>query len=157
MTRIVHNDHADPAKDTCRRPGCGHVRGKHKGPHTKCTGLNYDPFGPTAPCECPVFVEPIVRKPAAPAPPMVSLRLRWQGAPPAIGDYLMSSGRGTRFGYKIIELRRVDNLDAEPPTYEVDALKVPVKEMPTGVTIHPWKWDPRDRKNKTGTAWGKDA
>lgn len=151
--RHVHNDNGDPSKHPCWRLGCGHTRGKHKdGP---CKGLHYDPFGPVTACVCEGFVE----APANPPPvhddkgDVISMRARWNGAPPQVGEYLASSGGNTRFAYKILSLYK----PAKSDVYEISALKIPLGNMPAGAVVHQWKWDARGSKGNgdKGTAWGK--
>lgn len=152
VMRKIHNDKDVRELDTCGREECGHVRKKHE---IACKGLHLDPFGPAKPCSCPRFVEPRARKAPAPASPIVSVRARWDGQPPQIGEYLAARGHATKYAYRIVGVR----LGKERPSdhgataYELDAERIPIKELPSGVTVHPWKWDPRS-KGDQGRVWG---
>lgn len=141
MPRQIHNDSGDPARDVCGRSLCGHQRRGHNGP---CTAKRLDPFDNRAlPCRCPGFVEP--RKPASKRPTdVVSIRLTWQGAEPAVGDFLMSQHR-PRFAYRIEDVCRSGQ------ALEISGKRVLVSEVPAGATVHPMRWNARDAvKNNTG-------
>jgi hypothetical protein len=153
MARKIHNDAKDPALDTCRRPGCSHVRGKHKG---TCIGLHYDPFGPAAPCACTAFVEPVEKK-APKLAERVEITASWDGQPPNVGDFLMGSSPRTKYGYRVIDIYERRSRDPHATkVYEIGALRVLVSEVPTGAKVHPFRWNPRDRtrNSKNNVAWG---
>lgn len=161
MARKKHNDTKNPADDTCRRPGCSHVRSKHNGVggtgiDGRCTGLHYDPFGPAQPCECKEFVEPLPKAKPVKLEERVEITATWAGESPKIGDFLMGSGPATKYGYKVIDIHERKTKDKiAQKVLEIGALRVPVKEVPTGATIHPFKWNPRERNRKRlNTAWG---
>lgn len=82
----------------------------------------------------------------------VKMRARWDGAPPKVGEYLMSQVR-PRFAYRICEVARVDRIVSWDPTlktefqhYTIAALRVPVTEVPKDARVHPWRWDKRDKQ-----------
>lgn len=158
--RIIHNDTNTPDKQACLRLGCGHVREKHKG---ECKALHYDPFGPAVPCKCTTFVEPPAPAPdAKPLADLVTMRLRWVGEAPKIGEWLMGQGATARFAYRIITVR-----DTESPvrTFQIEAIKIPRAEKPADAVTHPLTWDSRNPTKgqvnkgvpiKQGAGWGNE-
>lgn len=160
--RIIHNDTGTPDKHTCRRIGCGHIRSKHK---EKCMALHYDPFGPTVACACTEFVEAPTPAPSAkPLPDMMTMRLRWTGEAPKVGEWLMGQGATARLAYKIISVRETKS---DVRTFELQALKVPKAELPPGAFVHPLTWDTRNPSKgrthaqngeaiKQGAGWGRE-
>jgi hypothetical protein len=160
-TRRVHNElETNPEKQTCRRLGCGHIRSKHKG---TCMALHYDPFGPTRSCECTEFIEPPPPPAdAKPLPPMITMRLRWTGEAPRIGEWMMGQGATARFAYRIIS---VHEAKSDVLTYQIEALKIPRAERPADAITHPLTWDTRHPSKgnankgaaiKQGAGWGNE-
>jgi hypothetical protein len=82
----------------------------------------------------------------------MKLRARWNGAPPRVGDYLMSQMR-PRYAYRICEVSRVDHIVRWDPTlktefshYEITAERKPLGSVPEDARVHPWRWDKRPSK-----------
>jgi hypothetical protein len=79
----------------------------------------------------------------------MKLRARWTGPVPRVGDYLASTAR-PRYAYRVRDVARTDpnvRWDAAQKTevrrvvIEVD--RVPVAEVGSSATVHPWSWDKR--------------
>lgn len=155
MTRLKHNDSEGIAEDCCSRPGCGHRRRFHSpGPQrtfeTSCRAIHHNPFGGLGkPCACPEFLEPRKTARRTGKDTRVSMRARWQGEVPKVGEFLMSQGPGTKFAYQIATITPTRTADL----YEVEADKVLCTKLPTGAVVHAWKWDSRHRKMEEGTSW----
>jgi hypothetical protein len=84
----------------------------------------------------------------------VKLRARWTGAPPRVGDYLMSSMR-PRYAYRICEVTRVENIVRWDPVlktefshYTIAAERGPLESVPKEARVHPWRWDKREPRRK---------
>ena len=82
----------------------------------------------------------------------MTLRARWIGSPPRVGDYLMSEVR-PRYAYRI---ERVDHsspnvawdsaLKAEIHLLRLLVDRVGSSAVPEHARVHPWKWDQRDSR-----------
>ncbi len=79
------------------------------------------------------------------------IRARWSGAPPKIGDYLMSQVR-PRFAYRVCEVTRTDRIVQWDPEFKTELVRIDVvarrvdrSAVPADAKVHPWKWDRRKR------------
>lgn len=75
----------------------------------------------------------------------MTLRARWSGEPPAVGDYLMGSGGRVRSAYRIV------CITPRASVLELEVDKVSPTSVPDGATVHDWRWDARSSRN--GAAW----
>jgi hypothetical protein len=84
----------------------------------------------------------------------VKLHARWTGAPPNVGDYLMSTTR-PRFAYLICEISRVDRIVSWDPVlktefqyFKIATERKPLDAVPKDARVHSWHWDKREPRRK---------
>ena len=85
----------------------------------------------------------------------MKLRARWTGAPPRIGDYLMSPTR-PRYAYRVCAIDAAADravrwdpelkLEVRRLTITVDRLSA--RDVPRDARIHPWRWDKREPRRR---------
>lgn len=82
----------------------------------------------------------------------MKLRARWLGAPPRVGDYLMSEVR-PRFAYRVGRVEKAhpkvawnaaDKIEIHQLNLIVD--RVALLAVPEHARVHAWKWDKRQAK-----------
>jgi len=91
---------------------------------------------------------------------LTTLRARWFGHPPMVGDYLMSarmSARRPRYAYRV---KNVTNASSEvywDPMAKLEArrlqlvvVRVARDEVPRHARIHAWRWDKRQAIARSG-------
>jgi hypothetical protein len=83
----------------------------------------------------------------------MTLRARWLGAPPKVGDYLMSQTR-PRFAYRVERVTRAfpnvgwaKKEQMEERLLQLDVDRIDASAVPEHARIHPWKWDKREAKH----------
>lgn len=79
----------------------------------------------------------------------MTLRARWAGSPPRIGDYLMSAVR-PRYAYRVREVIHRDRrvtwdpvTKAEQHRLELAVDRLAASDVPRDARVHAWKWDKR--------------
>lgn len=79
----------------------------------------------------------------------MTLRARWTGPAPRVGDYLASPTR-PRFAYRVTGVTRRDPLvrwdagrKAEVRRLAIEVDRVPIAELPKNARVHEWRWDKR--------------
>ena len=79
----------------------------------------------------------------------MTLRARWNGPVPRVGDYLASPTR-PRFAYCVREVRCADSIvrwdagrKAELRRLAIEVDRIPIDKLPTTARLHPWRWDSR--------------
>ena len=83
----------------------------------------------------------------------MKLRARWTGAPPRIGDYLMSPTR-PRYAYRICALTSNHLVSWDPALKQevrrltITADRLPPSSVPKDARVHPWRWDKREPRHK---------
>lgn len=82
----------------------------------------------------------------------MTLRARWIGPPPRIGDYLMSQVR-PRYAYRVAGVINASALvrwdagvKAEVRDLQIRVDRGPVADVPAGTRIHPWTWARRESR-----------
>jgi YD repeat-containing protein len=82
----------------------------------------------------------------------MKLRARWAGAPPRVGDYLMSPTR-PRGAYRITAIDATDRAVQwdQAQKQEVRRLTITADRVPTSAVhaharVHAWSWDKRTRR-----------
>lgn len=82
----------------------------------------------------------------------MTLRARWIGPPPRIGDYLMSQVR-PRHAYRVAQVINASSLvrwdpaaKAEVRNLQFVVVRRSVAAVPKRARIHPWKWDRRESR-----------
>ena len=87
----------------------------------------------------------------------------WEGAEPAIGEYLFARGANAKYAYRIVEVRRIRGVgsgrvkSAATDTIELDLSveKLPRKQIPEDAVTYDWRWDRGDNRRDSGFAWGR--
>lgn len=79
----------------------------------------------------------------------MTLRARWVGPPPRIGDYLMSASR-PRYAYLVEQVIDASSHVHWDPTAKAEVRRLQIvvdrvakDRVPPHARIHPWKWDKR--------------
>jgi hypothetical protein len=82
----------------------------------------------------------------------MTLRARWHGPAPRVGDYFASPTR-PRFAYRVTGVHCVDSIvrwnaaqKAELRQLKLDVDRVPITALPPTARVHPWRWDKRGGK-----------
>ena len=91
------------------------------------------------------------------------LRAIWEGAEPAVGEYLFARGANAKYGYRILEVRQIRGAgsgrakSSAADTVEFDLMveKIPRRTIPDDAVTYDWRWDRGDPKRETGFAWGR--
>jgi hypothetical protein len=81
---------------------------------------------------------------------IITIRARWSGRPPAMGDYLMAPKR-PRWAYEVVGVTLRDHLSAALRNAQVITIKAArraVDAVPADATVHSWRWNGRGAKNK---------
>lgn len=82
----------------------------------------------------------------------MTLRARWIGPPPRIGDYLVSQVR-PRHAYRVARVTNASSLvrwdpaaKAEVRSLQIVVVRRPVSRVPRLARVHPWTWDRRESR-----------
>ena len=83
----------------------------------------------------------------------VKLQARWLGAPPKVGDYLMSQTR-PRYAYRVEGVKLAfpsvgwaKKEQMEERLLKLEVTRVDASAVSKHARIHPWKWDKREAKH----------
>lgn len=83
----------------------------------------------------------------------MKLRARWDGTPPRVGEYLMSTTR-PRYAYRITQVKNSSRVrwnptvGAETRQLVIVVDRVDRDSVPKHARIHPWKWDRREAASR---------
>lgn len=79
----------------------------------------------------------------------MTLRARWIGPPPRVGDYL-AAPRRPRYAYRVTQVRNASSkvywdlaARAEMRCLAFDVVRIVIDRLPLRARVHTWTWDRR--------------